>query len=100
MMDDILLYATLHETWRPDEWRVTGKPVSYEAYGCILPKDDPAFKKVVDQEIARIMTSGEAEAIHRKWLMSPIPPKGINLSFPMSAAMIELYQHPNDTPFD
>jgi glutamate/aspartate transport system substrate-binding protein len=100
MMDDILLYATLHETWRPDEWRVTGKPASYEAYACILPKADPAFKKVVDQEIARMMKSGEAEAIYRKWLMSPIPPKGINLSFPMSAAMIELYKRPNDTPFD
>lgn len=100
MMDDVLLYATIHETWRPDEWIVTGKPQSYEAYGCILPKDDPAFKKVVDQEIARLMTSGEAEAIYRKWLMSPIPPKGINLHFPMSNAMIELFKNPNDKPFD
>jgi glutamate/aspartate transport system substrate-binding protein len=100
MMDDILLYATLHETWRPDEWRVTGKPASFEAYGCILPKGDAAFKKVVDQEIARIMQSGEAEALYRKWLLSPIPPKGVNLNFPMSAALIELYKHPNDQPFD
>ncbi len=100
MMDDILLYATLHETWRPNEWRVTGQPASYEAYGCILPKDDPAFKNVVDQEIARMMKSGEAEVIYRKWLLSPIPPKGVNLNFPMSEAMVELYKHPNDKPFD
>jgi glutamate/aspartate transport system substrate-binding protein len=100
MMDDVLLYASLHETWRPDEWIVTGNPPSYEAYGCILRKDDAPFKKVVDQEIARIMQSGEAEALYRKWLMSPIPPKGVNLGFPMSAAMIELYKNPNDKPFD
>lgn len=100
MMDDVLLYAAIHQTWRPAEWIVTGKPQSYEAYGCILRKDDPAFKKVVDQEIARLMKSGEADAIYRKWLMSPIPPKGINFDFPMSEAMIELFKNPNDKPFD
>lgn len=100
MMDDVLLYATIHETWRPDEWVVTGKPQSFEAYGCILPKDDAAFKKVVDQEIARIMKSSEGESIYRKWLMSPIPPKSVNLNFPMSKEMIDLFKNPNDKPFD
>lgn len=100
MMDDVILHATVADAWRPNEWIVTGKPQSFEAYGCILPKDDVAFKKVVDQEIARIMKSGEAEAIYRKWLLSPIPPKGVNLEVPMSNAMIELYKNPNDKPFD
>lgn len=99
MMDDVLLYATIGRAWRPEEWVVTGKPQSYEAYGCILRKDDSAFKKVVDREIARIMSSGEAEAIYRKWLMSPIPPAGAALGLPMSEAMMELYKHPNDKPF-
>lgn len=100
MMDDVLLYATVHETWRPDEWVVTGKPQSFEAYGCILPKDDFAFKNVVDQEIARILKTGEGESIYRKWLMSPIPPKSVNLNFPMSKEMIDLFKSPNDKPFD
>jgi glutamate/aspartate transport system substrate-binding protein len=100
MMDDVLLYATIHETWRPDEWVVTGRPQSFEAYGCILPKDDAAFKKLVDQEIARIMKSGEGESIYRKWLVSPIPPKSVNLNFPMSKEMIDLFKSPNDKPFD
>ncbi|MES2877086.1 MAG: transporter substrate-binding domain-containing protein [Pseudomonadota bacterium] len=100
MMDDVLLYATVSEAWRPEQWVVTGKPQSFEAYGCILPKNDPAYKKVVDQEIARLMKSGEAEAIYRKWLLSPIPPKGVNLGFPMSEAMVELFKNPNDKPFD
>jgi glutamate/aspartate transport system substrate-binding protein len=100
MMDDVLLYATIHETWRPDEWVVTGKPQSFEAYGCILPKDDVDFKKLVDLEIARVMKSGEAESIYRKWLLSPIPPKNVNLGFPMSKEMSELFKNPNDKPFD
>lgn len=100
MMDDVLLYAAVRETWRPDEWIVTGKPQSYEAYACILRKDDPAFKKLVDKEIARIMKSGEAEALYKKWLMSPIPPKGVNLGFAMSEAVSDLFKNPNDKPFD
>lgn len=99
MMDDVLLYAAIHETWRPTEWIVTGTPQSFEAYGCILRKDDPAFKKVVDQEIARIMKSGEAQDIYRKWLLSPIPPKGINFGFAMSEAMVDLFKNPNDKPY-
>ena len=99
MMDDVLLYAAIHETWRPAEWMVTGTPQSFEAYGCIVRKDDPAFKKVVDKEIARLMTSGEAQEIYRKWLLSPIPPKGVNFAFPMSAAMVDLFKKPNDTPY-
>ncbi len=100
MMDDVLLHAAVLEAWRPDEWIVTGKPQTFEAYGCILPRDDPAFKQVVDREIARMMKSGEAQAIYRKWMLSPIPPKGINLRLPMSEAMIELYRNPNDRPFE
>jgi glutamate/aspartate transport system substrate-binding protein len=100
MMDDVLLYAAIHQTWRPAEWMVTGAPQSFEAYGCILRRDDPAFKKVVDQEISRIMKSGEAEAIYRKWLLSPIPPKDINFGFAMSEAMVDLFKNPNDKAFD
>ena len=100
MMDDMLLHAAIAQTWRPAEWVVTGKPQSFEAYGCILRRDDPKFKKVVDQEIARMMKSGEAQEIYRKWLMSPIPPKGVNFDLPMSEAMVELFKNPNDKPFD
>jgi glutamate/aspartate transport system substrate-binding protein len=100
MMDDVLLYASITETWRPDEWMVTGAPQSFEAYACVLPKDDPTSKKLVDTEIARIMKSGEALALYRKWLQSPIPPQGLNLALPISQAMLDLYQNPNDKPFD
>lgn len=100
MMDDVLLYSAIHQTWRPGDWTVTGKPASFEAYACFMRRDDPGFKKVVDQEIARLMKSGEMQALYQKWLMSPIPPKGINYAFPMSEAMVELFKNPNDKPFD
>jgi glutamate/aspartate transport system substrate-binding protein len=100
MMDDALLYGEMAKAKRPADWVVTGTPQSFEAYGCMLRKDDPGFKKLVDAALAKAMTSGEAEAIYKKWFTQPIPPKGLNLNFPLSDAMQKLYQAPNDKAFE
>lgn len=100
MMDDALLYGELAKAKKPGEWAVVGTPQSREAYGCMLPKDDTAFKKVIDGAIARVMTSGEAEKIYAKWFMNPVPPKGLNLNFPLSDDMKALYKAPNDKAFE
>ena len=100
MMDDALLYGELAKAKRPGDWVVVGTPQSREAYGCMLPKDDVAFKKVVDAAIAKVMTSGEAEKIYAKWFMNPIPPKGLNLNFPLSDDVKALYKTPNDKAFE
>jgi glutamate/aspartate transport system substrate-binding protein len=100
MMDDALLYGELAKAKKPGDWIVTGTPQSYEAYGCMMAKDDAAFKKVVDAAIAKTMTSGEAEKIYAKWFLASIPPKNINLGFPMSDAMKKLFKAPNDRPFE
>ena len=100
MMDDALLYGELAKARRPAEWTIVGTPQSFEAYGCMMRKDDPAFKKVADAALAKAMTSGEAEAIYKKWFTQPIPPKGLNLNFPISEAMLRLYKAPNDKSFE
>ena len=100
MMDDALLYGEMAKARKPADWIVTGTPQSYEAYGCMLRKGDAAFKKVVDAALAKAMTSGEAEAIYRKWFTQPIPPKGLNLNFPLSEAMSTLFKAPNDKAYD
>jgi glutamate/aspartate transport system substrate-binding protein len=100
MMDDALLYGELAKAKKPGDWAVVGTPQSREAYGCMLPKDDAAFKKVVDGAIAKVMTSGEAEKIYAKWFMTAIPPKGLNLNFPLSEDMKALYKAPNDKAFE
>ena len=100
MMDDALLYGELAKARRPAEWTIVGTPQSFEAYGCMMRKDDPAFKKVADAALAKAMTSGEAEAIYKKWFTQPIPPKGLNLNFPPSDAMLKLFKAPNDKAFD
>ncbi len=66
MMDDALLYGETAKAKRPADWVVVGTPQSFEAYGCMLRKDDPALKKVVDGALAKVMTSGEAEKIYAR----------------------------------
>jgi len=99
-MDDALLYGEMAKAKRPADWTVVGTPQSFEAYGCMLRKDDPTFKKVVDGALAKVMTSGEAEKIYAKWFLQPIPPKGLNLNFPLSEPMKKLYKAPNDKAFE
>lgn len=100
MMDDALLYGEMAKAKRPADWTVTGTPQSFEAYGCMMRKDDPGFKKLVDAALAKAMTSGDAATIYKKWFTQPIPPKGLNLNFPLSDAMQKLFKAPNDKAFD
>ena len=100
MMDDALLYGEMAKAKKPGDWIVTGTAQSKEAYGCMLRKDDPGFKKVVDAALTKAMTSGDAEKIYAKWFMNPIPPKGLNLSMPLSDDMKALFKAPNDKAFE
>ncbi|WP_044870293.1 glutamate/aspartate ABC transporter substrate-binding protein [Pseudomonas sp. LFM046] len=96
MMDDALLYGEMAKAKKPDDWVVTGKPQSFEIYGCMVRKDDEAFKKVVDKAIADTFASGEINGIYDKWFTQPIPPKGLNLNFPMSEELKKLVANPTD----
>ena len=100
MMDDALLYGEMAKAKRASDWAVVGTAQSKEAYGCMLRKEDPAFKKVVDGAIAQVMASGEAVKIYNKWFLNPIPPKGLNLDMPLSDEMKALYKAPNDKAFE
>ena len=45
MMDDALLYGERAKSKNPDELVVVGTPQSFEAYGCMMRRDDPQFKR-------------------------------------------------------
>ncbi|MEH0833073.1 amino acid ABC transporter substrate-binding protein [Pectobacterium cacticida] len=96
MMDDALLAGERAKAKNADQWDIVGTAQSEEAYGCMLRKDDPQFKKLVDDTIAEIQTSGEAEKWFDRWFKQPIPPKGLNLNFSLSDEMKALFKAPND----
>jgi glutamate/aspartate transport system substrate-binding protein len=100
MLDDALLYGEKAKAKKPDDWVVVGKPMSFEPYGCMMRKEDPIFQKLVDDALTKAMTSGEAAKIYAKWFQQPIPPKGLNLNWPLSETNAALFKAPNDKTMD
>lgn len=96
MMDDALLAGERAKAKKPDNWEILGTPQSKEAYGCMLRKDDPQFKALVDETIAKAQTSGQAEKWFDTWFKKPIPPKNLNMNFELSDDMKALFKTPND----
>ncbi|WP_392431900.1 amino acid ABC transporter substrate-binding protein [Yersinia sp. HM-2024] len=96
MMDDALLAGERAKAKKPDQWDIVGTPQSQEAYGCMLRKNDPAFKTLLDETIATAQTSGVAEKSFDRWFKNPIPPKNLNLNFSLSDEMKALFKAPND----
>lgn len=100
MMDDALLAGERAKAKKPDNWVIVGTPQSEEAYGCMLRKDDPQFKALIDKTVSDAQTSGEAEKSYNRWFKQPIPPKNLNLNFELSGEMKGLFKAPNDKAFE
>ena len=97
MQDDIILFSNIARAKNPADWEVVGVPQQREAYGCMMRKGDPAFKKLVDDTIAGMMKSGELEKLHRKYFESPIAVKGgTTVGVPMSRDLKDLFAAPSD----
>jgi glutamate/aspartate transport system substrate-binding protein len=97
-MDDILLFGLIANAKNPAEWEVVGESLQVEPYACMMRKDDPAFKALVDGVITGMMKSGEFDKLYTKWFMSPIPPKGTNLNLPMSQQLKDNLKAFSDKP--
>ncbi|CAN7310994.1 transporter substrate-binding domain-containing protein [Variovorax sp. LjRoot130] len=97
-MDDILLFGLIANAKNPAEFEVVGDALQVEPYACMLPKDDAAFKKVVDDTIVGLMKSGEFEKMYNKWFLSPIAPKNAPLNLPMSPQLRDNIKTPSDKP--
>jgi glutamate/aspartate transport system substrate-binding protein len=86
-MDDILLYSLVASSKAPADYAVGSEAYTVEPYGAMMPKDDPGFRKVVDDATAKLYQSPEMAALYDKWFLKPVPPKGIALNVPMSAEL-------------
>jgi glutamate/aspartate transport system substrate-binding protein len=97
-LDDVLLYGLRANSAQPDSLAVVGQTLQIEPYGCMVRKDDTAFKSLVDKAIVKLMKSGEFEKLYTKWFQPPIPPKGINLTMPMSTSLRNNLTEMSDQP--
>lgn len=96
ILDDVLLYSLRATAKDPSKYIMTRDALTHEPFSIVLRKDDAALKKVVDAEITRLITSGEINAMYRKWFELPITAQQINLNMPMSYMMKEFFKSPRD----
>jgi len=95
-MDDVLLFGLLAAHPHPERFKVVGKLLTVEPLAIVLSKDDPAFKRIVDGELKRIIRSREAHEIYERWFTRPIPPHHAALNMPMSYLLKDLWKYPTD----
>lgn len=98
VMDDNLLAGLIASAKNPQQYAIVGEVLNVEPIAIMFRKDDPKFKKIVDDTIRGLMKSGELEKLYTKWFMSPIPPRNVNMNFPMSDQLKELIKNPSDAP--
>ena len=96
--DDILLTGLAANSRDPASWAIGTEAYSIDPYALMLPRGDTAFKQVVDRTLVQYYKSGAIQATYDKWFSKPIPPKGVTLNFPMSAALKKAYANPTDSP--
>ncbi len=97
-MDDILLAGLVATSRNPDEWVISEDAYTIEPYAIMEPKNDPEFKEVVDDAIIQMMKDGTIQTLYTKWFESPIPPKNVNLNWPMSEQLKRALADPSDSP--
>ncbi|CAN7276399.1 amino acid ABC transporter substrate-binding protein [Acidovorax sp. LjRoot66] len=100
VMDDVLLYGLAAGRPNPSALKVVGRFMTTEPLAIMLPKNDPEFKKLVDEEMRRLITSREIYPIYEKWFAKPIPPNNTTLNLPVSYLLRDFWKYPTDqVPF-
>jgi glutamate/aspartate transport system substrate-binding protein len=97
VMDDILLYSLVAAAKAPQDYVISADALSVEPYGIMLRREDPAFKKVVDETMIATYRGGAINAIYDKWFLKPIPPRGLNLNVSMSDSFKKVVANPTDS---
>ena len=78
--DDVLLYGLISKAKNPEEFKVSGRFLSFDPYGIMVPQNDSLYRRIGTVTLADLMRSGEAHKIYDKWF-NPGP---TNINMPMS----------------
>ncbi len=100
VMDGSILAANVSKSKNPADFKIVGEVLSVEPIACMLRKDDPAFKKAVDDSIKRQIADGSLSKLYDKWFMQPVPPTNTKIGLPLSEATKAAWANPNDKPME
>ena len=100
VMDGQILAGNIASSKNPADFRIVGEVLSVEPIAIMMRKDDPAFKKAVDDSIVGLIRSGEMQKIYDKWFVQPTPPNNVRVGLPASDATKAAWANPNDKPLE
>ncbi len=98
VMDGSILAANIANSKNPSGYKIVGEVIAVEPIAIMLRKDDPAFKKAVDDSIKTMMKDGTLNKMWDKWFLQPIPPKGNKIGLALSQSTKDAWANPNDKP--
>jgi len=98
VMDGSILAGNIANAKNPADFKIVGEVISVEPIAIMFRKDDPEFKKAVDDSIKKMMKDGTLAKLWDKWFLQPIPPKGNKVGLALSASTKDAWAHPNDKP--
>jgi len=98
VMDAQILSGLIAKSKNPADFKIVGEVLNVEPINIMMRRDDPAFKKAVDDSLIKLMKSGEIAKIYDKWFMQPIPPANVRIGLPASDATRAAWANPNDKP--
>ena len=100
VMDGQILAGNIAKAKNPADFRIVGEVLSVEPIAIMIRKDDPKFKKAVDDSLIAMMKSGEMAKVYDKWFMQPIPPTNTRVGLALSDATKAAWANPNDRPLE
>jgi glutamate/aspartate transport system substrate-binding protein len=100
VMDGQILAGNIAKAKSPGDFKIVGEVLSVEPIAIMIRKDDPAFKKAVDDSIKAMMKSGDIAKLYDKWFMQPIPPTNTKVGLALSEATKNAWANPNDKPVE
>jgi glutamate/aspartate transport system substrate-binding protein len=100
VMDGQILAGNIAKSKNPADYKIVGEVLSVEPIAIMIRKDDPAFKKAVDESIVAMIKSGDMAKAYDKWFVQPIPPSNTRVGLPASDATKAAWANPNDKPVE
>ncbi len=81
--DHVLLYGLISKSKDPSAYQVTGRFLSYDPYGIMVPRNDSTYRRLGTVMMADMMRSGKMMKTYNKWF-SPGPTK---INMPASSTL-------------
>jgi glutamate/aspartate transport system substrate-binding protein len=89
--DDVLLYGFIATAKNASDMKVVGEYLSYDPYGLVFRRDDPAFAAVVERTFARMASERRLAELYNKWFLRRLP-TGETLNLPISPQLEEVFR--------